>query len=48
MPAVAQHLRAIHEHVHHSGRELVRLVEGCVVLDAHRIKDDDVRVVARP
>src|SRR5688572_7846359 len=44
--AIAQHLGAVHEDVHHPGRVLVRPVERGVVLNALWREHCDVRVVA--
>src|SRR5690348_1454074 len=48
MLAVLQHLYAIDEHVLHTGRELLRLFEGGMVLDRGWVEDDDVGVIAGP
>ena len=47
MFSVPQDLNAIHKDVAHAGGKLVRLVEGCVVLDRGRIEHDHISKVAR-
>ena len=41
--AALQHLHAIHEHVRHADRVLVRRLEGRAIGDRRRIEDDDIR-----
>src|SRR5207302_9889671 len=45
--AVLQHLNSVDQHVAHSGRILVRLLERSVVLDRVRIEHNDVCVIPR-
>ena len=43
--AIAEDLSAVDEDVDDAGRELVRLLEGCVVLHAGGIEGDEIREV---
>src|SRR4029453_2907865 len=47
MLAVLQHLDAIDEHVIDTGRQLLRLLERCVVLDGRRVEHDHIAVISR-
>src|ERR1043166_5317891 len=45
--AILQHLRSVDEHVDHAGRALMRLIEGCVVLNLCRIENQIGRASCR-
>ena len=44
MLAILEHLHAVHEHMHHANRVLMRLIEGRTIVNRCGIEHDDVGI----